>query len=183
MLYQPFVAGAILQLAEIARDPRTFVNRTKPELFPKRGLRARIVEAIPNADPALAELRFSGVRIDAGDPEVVNKLNALPAALVEKILADDYEPAGLADFARNQVMRVARLLVARSAPMPKSRRRLRTLRTFEAKRQAGLTEKKAVADIARDEGRPDSAVRADIQHAREELGLRSRKKRHRGGRH
>jgi hypothetical protein len=174
MLYQPFVVGALLALGEIAQDPRTHVNRYKPELIRERGLRAVHTHLVPNDNPDEAVLQVGGVRVKPGsEVNLLNLLKNLPEAMVDKMLEDDLEPRGLAEFARNQVLRTFRALVVRTAPLPKSRGRIRTLRSYEQKRDAGVSQKKAVADIAREEGRSEESVRSDIRHARAEIGIRT----------
>jgi hypothetical protein len=179
MLYQPFVAGALLGLSEIAQDPRTHINRYKPELIKERGLRAAHIEVVDRENPEGAALSFNSVKSKPGEVRLLELLKNLPPVMVDKILADDFEPEGLAKFARKQVLRTFQLLTARKAPLPKSRGRIRTLRSYELKRESGLSGKKAVAQIARQEGRSDSSVHSDIRHARAEIGIQTRPHRRR----
>jgi hypothetical protein len=200
ILFHPLIIEAIGRLSKFARDPLLIHNpdpvkitaenilREKLESVPASQREARRSELLSEAD---REAERRGLR--SRQPLLELGLSAIrsldPSLRYGAALRDETADRERSREARSELQRIFRVLCARRSGRPRSHRALRMLIEFEELLAAGVSEKKAVAELKRASAREDvrggkarseAAIRSAIREARKKLGRRKIKLHHRG---
>lgn len=162
ILFHPLIIDAVRRLSKFASDPLLIHNPDPVKITAENVLREKL-ESVPSSrrearrnkllSKAEREAKRKGLRSTRPLLELgLSAIRSLEPPFRALALRDETEDRQRCREARTELRRISAALAGQAPVRPRSHRPIRVLADFEERREKGVPEKKAVADMARGVG-------------------------------